>query len=107
MTDFLITEYNSKVRCLLLDIKTEYGFRLHCRDMEYDRTVAVWTDLLQVLVIRSSTPLAPQANQNANSNPIFNSYPHPNNTYLDRSSKPDTEAEGRNTQVRGGGQPME
>ena len=53
--------------------------------------MAVWTDLLQVLVIRSSTPLALQADQNANSNNNFNSYP-PNNSYLDRSSTPDREA---------------
>ena len=74
--------------------------------MEYD-DVAVWTGLLQVSVIRSSTPLAPQANQTANSNPNFNSYPYPNNSYLDRSSTLDREAWEENTQVRGGGKPME
>ena len=59
--------------------------------MEYS-DVALWTDLLQVLVIRSSISLAPQAIQNANSNPNFNSYPCPNESYLDRSSTPDREA---------------
>ena len=58
--------------------------------MEHDDLV-VWADLLQVLVIGSSTPLASQANQGANSNPNFNSYPCPNNSYLDRSSTPDRE----------------
>ena len=62
--------------------------------MEHDDLV-VWADLLQVLVIRSSTSLAwaNQANQGANSNPNFNSYPHPSNSYLDRSNTPDREAQ--------------
>ena len=60
--------------------------------MEYD-DVAVWNDLLQVFVIRHLTPLAQQANQNANPNHNFNSYPCPNNSYLDRSSTPDREAQ--------------
>ena len=50
--DPLITEYNSRVRSLLVEIKTDYDFSLCCHDMEYD-DVAVWTDLLQVSVIRS------------------------------------------------------
>ena len=62
--DPLITEYNLRVRSLLVDMQTEYDFWLCCHDMEYN-DVAVWTDLLQVSVIRSSTPLAPQVNQNA------------------------------------------
>ena len=70
LIDPLITVYNSRVRSLLVGIQTDYGFRLHCHDMEYD-DVAVWTDLLQVSVVRSSTPLAPQANKNANSNQNF------------------------------------
>ena len=60
--------------------------------MEYD-DVAVWTDLLQILVIRSSTPLPPQVNNNANSNHNFNPYPHPNNSYLDMSGTPGREAQ--------------
>ena len=76
----LISEYNSRVRSLLVEIQTDYGFRLHCHVIEYD-DVAVWTDLPQVLLMTTSTPLVPQANQNANSNNNFNSYPH-----LDRPS---------------------
>ena len=59
--------------------------------MEHDDLV-VWADLLQVSIIRSSALLAPQANQGANSNPNFISYPYPNNSYLDRSNTLDRKA---------------
>ena len=45
----LMEEYNSKVKNLLLDIQANHRFRLQCRDISYDE-VAVWTDLLKVLV---------------------------------------------------------
>ena len=91
--DPLIREHNSKAKRLLVDIQAEYGFRLHCQNMEHNDLV-VWADLLQVSVIRSSKPLVcvNQANQGTNSNPNFNSYPHPSNSYLDRSSTSDMEA---------------
>ena len=55
--------------------------------------MAVCTDLLKISVIRSLTPLAQQANQNVNPNHNFNSYLHPSNSYLDRSSTSDREAQ--------------
>ena len=98
----LISEYNTKVKRLLVDIQAEYGFRLCCWDIEHN-VLVVWADLLQVLVIRSSTPLAwvNQANMSANSNPNFNSYPHCSNSYLDRSSTPDRETWGEICRLEG------
>ena len=91
VTEPLIAEYNLTVRSLLVEIQTDYGFRLHCCDMEYD-DVAVWTDLLKILVRRSSTPLVQQTNHNVNPQPQFSFPTHPNNSFLDRSSTPDREA---------------
>ena len=69
--------------------------------------MAVWTDLLKILVIRSLTPLAQQANQNVNPNHNFNSCPHPNNSYLGQVKHIGHRGTGRDTLVRGGGQPVE
>ena len=71
----LIAEYNLKVRNLLLEIQTDYGFKLCCHDMEYD-DVGVWTDLLKILMGRSLTPLAQQTNHNVNPSSNFHSHPH-------------------------------
>ena len=79
----LIAECNLKVRNLLVEIQTHYCFRLCCCDMEYN-DVAVWTDLLKILVRRSSTPLVQQTNHNVNPSPNFHSHPCPNNSFLDR-----------------------
>ena len=105
ITEPLIAEYNLRVRNLLVEIQTDYGFRLCCHDMEYD-DVAVWTDLFKISVIRCLTPLVQQANHNTSPNPNFHAHPCPNNSYLDRSSTLDR-GTGRDTQVRGGGQPVE
>ena len=88
----LIAEYNLKVRNLLLEIQTDYGFRLHLCDMEYD-DVAVWTDLLMISVRRSLTPLAQQTNHNVNPSPNLHSHPYPYNSFLDRSSTSNREAQ--------------
>ena len=53
--------------------------------------MGVWTDLLKILV-RCSTPLVQQTNHNVNPSPTFHSHPHPNNSFLNRSSTPDREA---------------
>ena len=42
ITEPLIVEYNLKVRNLLLEIQTDYSFRLCCHDMKYN-DMAVWT----------------------------------------------------------------
>ena len=91
ITEPLIAEYNLKVKNLLLEIQADYGFRLHCCDIEYE-DVAVWTDLLKVPIRRHSTPLAQQTNHTVNPSPNFQSNPYPNNSFLDRSSTPDREA---------------
>ena len=91
ITEPLIAEYNSKVRNLLVEIQTDYSFRLHCHDVEYN-DMAMWTDLLKILVRRSLTPLAQQTNHNVNPRPNFHSHPHPNNGFSDRSSTLDREA---------------
>ena len=77
ITEPLIAESNLRVRNILVEIQTDYSFRLYSHDMEYDG-VAVWTDLLKISVRRSSTHLAHQANQNVNPNHNFHSYPHHN-----------------------------
>ena len=59
--------------------------------MEY-HDVAVWTDLLKISVRGSLTPLVQQTNHNANLSTNFHSHPHPNNSFLDRSSTPHREA---------------
>ena len=59
--------------------------------MVYD-DMAVWTDLLKILVRRSSTPLVQQTNHIVNPSPNFHSHPYPNNCFSDRSSTPDREA---------------
>ena len=90
VTEPLIAEYNLKVRNLLLEIQTYYGFRLHCLDMEYDE-VAVWADLLRIL-LRSSTPLVQQTNCNVNPSPNFHSHHCPSNNFSARSSTPGRKA---------------
>ena len=47
VTESLIAEYNLRVRNLLVEIQTDYGFRLCCHDMEYN-DVAVWNDLFKI-----------------------------------------------------------
>ena len=90
ITELLIAEYNLEVRNLLLEIQTDYGFRLPCCDMEYN-DMAVWTNLLKILVRKSLTPLVQQTNHNVNPSPNFHSQPIPNYSFLDRSSTPDRE----------------
>ena len=76
ITEPLIAKYNLKVKNFLLEIQTDYGFRLHYCDMEYD-DVAVWTDLLKILVRSCLTPLVQQTNHNVNPSPNFHSTPAP------------------------------
>ena len=92
VTEPLVAEYNLRVRNILVEIQTDYSFRLHCCDVEYD-DVAVWTDLLKISLRRSSTPLMQQTNHSVNPNPNFYSHPHPNNSFIDRSSTPDRHAQ--------------
>ena len=91
ITEPLIAEYNLKVRNVLLEIQTDYGFILHCCGMEYD-AVAVWTNLLKILVRRSSMPLVQQTNHNVNSSLNFHSHCCPNNSFPGRSRTSDKEA---------------
>ena len=60
ITEPLIVEYNLKVKNLLLEIQADYRFRIGCSDILYD-DMAVWTDLLNVPVRRSSMPLVHQS----------------------------------------------
>ena len=72
--------------------------------MEYN-DVAVWTDLLKILV-RSLTSLAQQTNQNVNPSPNF--IPAPAPIIVFRQVKHTRQRSmGRDTQVGGGGKPGE
>ena len=52
ITEPVIAKYNLKVKTLLLEIQTDYEFRLHCCDISYD-DMAVLTNLLKIPVKRS------------------------------------------------------
>ena len=76
ITEPSIAKYNLKVKNLLLEIQTDYGFRLCCHDIEYD-DVAVGTTLFKIPVRRSSAPLVQQTNNTVNLRTNFQSHPTP------------------------------